>query len=413
MKRLLGVLLILTLTMTMFIGCASEESSDVELTLMINFQTTEKITETFREVIADFEAANPGITVTLVPGNAEYEAVMKTKMAANDLPDMWSTHGWSVARYSEYLEPLTDQAWVSKLNPGIQKVVTSKEGEVFVLPLDVDLSGIAYNKTVLDTAGVNVDDIKTWDDFMVACDAVKAAGYTPIHVGGKDSWTVGNFFDWTAPSFFITNDGANDRAAFKDGSFEWSKWEEVAQLLVDLNDNEYLNVDKLSSGYTDSAKNLAQDKTAFTFYGNYVIAEALNYNPDANVGFMPVPSNDPADEPTLISGERTTVGMWKDSEHKEEALKFINFLAEPAQMSRLASANALPAGLQGVESDTGILKDDYEKYAALRGFPYFDREYLPSGMWDTMCSTGTGLLTGEMTLSDAAAQMKKDYDRLK
>ena len=36
---------------------------------------------------------------------AEFETLMRTRMASLDLPDMWTTHGWSVERYSEYLRP--------------------------------------------------------------------------------------------------------------------------------------------------------------------------------------------------------------------------------------------------------------------------------------------------------------------
>jgi raffinose/stachyose/melibiose transport system substrate-binding protein len=49
----------------------------------------------------------------------------------------------------------------------------------------------------------------------------------------------------------------------------------------------------------------------------------------------------------------------------------------------------------------------------VRSFPYFDREYLPSGMWDTMCNTGMGLLANTMTLDQAIAKMKNDYDSLR
>ncbi len=425
MKKVFILCLVLLVTVSALTGCggttskttdgdaASVKEEKVTLQFMVNFQATEKITETFEQVIEEFEGANPNIDIELIPGNAEYEAIMKTKMAANELPDLWTTHGWSVARYSEYLLPLTDQSWVKELNPSIENVITDKNGDVYVLPVDVDLSGIAYNKTVVEESGVNVHEIKTWADFVGACKEVKAAGYTPIHIGGKDHWTVGNFFDWAAPSFLITNEAANDRIALKDGSFDWRKWEQVAELLVKLNENELLNKDKLSSGYIDSAKNLAQGKVAFEFYGNYAVAEALKYNPNANLGFMPVPSNDPSDEPTLISGERTTVGIWKDSTHKKEAITFISYLTKPEIMSKLASANGLPAGLKEVDSDTGLLKGDYQKYSKLRGFPYFDREYLPSGMWDTMCSTGTGLLTGDVSVREAGEQMKKEYDRLR
>ncbi|MCT4595343.1 MAG: extracellular solute-binding protein [Anaeromicrobium sp.] len=424
MKKVKLMNLISLLLIMLLVGCGGSKSvgsgedsqvssEPVNLKFMINFQSTELITETFEKTIEKFEKDNPDITVELIPGSADYESVMKTKMAANDLPDLWTTHGWSVGRYSEYLMPLTGQEWASRLNPGIEKVITDKNGDVFVLPIDVDLSGIAYNRTVLNKVGVNVDEIKTWDDFILACDKVKAAGYTPIHMGGKDSWTVGNFFDWTAPSFLITKDDDNYRETLKNGSFDWKKWEPIGDLMITFNKKGFFNKDKVSSGYLDSAKNLALDKVAFEFYGNYVISEALKLNPKADLGFMPVPSNDPKDPPTLISGERTAIGVWKDSKHKEEALRFLNYLTKSEIMSELASANGLPAGLVGIESDTKSLKGDYEKYANLRGFPYFDREYLPSGMWDTMCATGTGLLTDEMTSSETAKQMEKDYKRLK
>ena len=34
----------------------------------------------------------------------------------------------------------------------------------------------------------------------------------------------------------------------------------------------------------------------------------------------------------------------------------------------------------------------FDKYKTVETFPYFDREYLPSGLWDVMCSTGAEIL---------------------
>jgi len=418
MKNKFLLVMVMLLVLGTLAGCSSNSegeenvTEEKELVFMMNFGPDEAVTKSFEEVIAEFEEENEGVSINLIPGNKDYENIMKTKMGANDLPDLWTTHGWSVARYSEYLMPLTDQAWVSKLNPGIEKVVTDANGDVFVLPTDIDLSGIAYNKTVLEDLNIDVDTLKTWDDFEAACEVIKENDLTPIHIGGKEPWTVGNFFDWVAPSLFITNPNDNYREALKDGSFDWSNWDEAGVMIQAFEKNGYFNVDSLSSTYIDSAKNLAQGKAAFTFYGNYVIAEALTYNEEADLGFMPVPSNDPSDEPTLISGERTAVGIWKDTEYPELAKEFLNFLSSADVMSRLATANSLPAGLVGVESDTGKLADDYEKYSNVRGFAYFDREYLPSGMWETMTSTGTGLISGDMTPEDASEEMKSNYDRL-
>lgn len=427
MKKIIASMLVLVLILGAMIGCSTgnsetntedqtttnDTSGEVkELVMMVNFGSEEAVTIAIEEAIKDFETSNQGIKIKLIPGNKDYENIMKTKMGSNDLPDIWTTHGWSVARYSEYLMPLTDQNWVEELNPGIKNVITDKNGDVYVLPTDVDLSGIAYNKTVLEASGVKVDSLKTWDDFMSACEQIKTAGYTPIHMGGKDIWPVGNFFDWVAPSMLITDESSNYRTSLKDGSFEWSNWNQVSALMKEFGEKEYFNVDKLSSTYIDSAKNLAQDKAAFAFYGNYVIAEAWKYNAEADLGFMPVPSKSVSDEPTLISGERTAFGIWKDTEYSEEAIKFLNYLSKPEVMSKLASANTLPAGLKNVASDTGKLKADYAKYANVRGFPYFDREYLPSGMWETLCSTGTGILSGSMTPEETSREMEKNYNRL-
>jgi raffinose/stachyose/melibiose transport system substrate-binding protein len=233
-----------------------------------------------------------------------------------------------------------------------------------------------------------------------------------VHIGGKDNWTVGNFFDWVAPSIFVTDENNYQGDALKAGTFDTATWVKAAELMKVLKDREYLNVDVLTSTYPDSASALGSGASAFEFFGNYVIAEALTYNPDANLGFFPVPAYYEGDEPSLISGERTAIGIWKDSKHAEEAKLLLSFLARPEVMAPVATANGIPAGLVTATSDTGSLSDSYEQWKSVEAFPYFDREYLPSGMWDTMCSTGTGVLSEEMTTAEAADKMLEDFTKL-
>ena len=183
-------------------------------------------------------------------------------------------------------------------------------------------------------------------------------------------------------------------------------------LMKDMNEKGYLNVDNLTSSYSESARSLAEGDAAFTFLGNYVLAEAWSFAPDANLGFFPVPAFYEGDKPSLISGERTTVGIWKDTPNAEACKTFLNFLAQPENAARIATANAIPAGLTDAVSDTGKLDADYQKWADAAAFPYFDRAFLPSGMWDTMCSTGAGILSGDMTTADAADKMLEDFNRM-
>ena len=418
-KKALSLTLVMGLMVSSLTGCSSSQdsTSSGEGKTKIVFQTgtapQEKITAAFEEVTAKFEEENPDIDVEVIAGSNGYEELMKTKMAANDLPDLWTTHGWSVHRYSEYLRPLNDREWAENVSDQIKPVITNKEGEFFVLPADMDIAGIAYNQDVVDKAGVNVDDIKTWDDFYAACEKIKSTGVSPIHVGGKENWTVGNIFEYIAPPVLVTDENNSEATSLKDGSFDWSKWTPVAEMLKNMNDKEYFNVDKVSSTYLDTSKALAQGQAAFAFAGSQLISEAFNFNPDANLAFMPVPAYHEGDEPTLIAGEKMAIGVWKDTKHEEEVLKYLDYLAKPENIEILATANMNPAGLTNATSNLGKLSAPYEKYKNVETMPYFDREYLPNGMWETLCSTGTGILSNQLTLKEVVEQMKSNYDRLK
>ncbi len=60
-------------------------------------------------------------------------------------------------------------------------------------------------------------------------------------------------------------------------------------------------------------KALASNNAAFAFYGNYAYNAIKQYNENANIGMMPIPSYFDGDKASLISGERTAIGVFKDS----------------------------------------------------------------------------------------------------
>jgi len=414
MKKLLTVALVAAMGIGCIFASGSSEKSNakeegpVTLTFMVNMTNTQA--DLLQQISNEYEAESGNKVEFSAPGSS-YEELMKTKMSANECPDLFTTHGWSVLRYSEYLEPINDLSWAGDINPQIKPVITDDDGNMFVLPMDVDVAGIVYNVSVLEEAGVDVDDIKTWDDFQDACAKIKAIGKDPIHMGGKDSWTIGQFFDWAAPSFLITNDEDNQREELKSGNFSVEKWEEVAQLMADMVAKGYFNSDALTADYSSDLKALAGGTAAFGFYGNYAFNAAKEYNPDAKLGMMPVPSKDSSDAPTLISGERTAVGVFNDSEHKAAAIEFLNFLARPENIARMAVSDGSPAGLTTATADLGDLKPFYEKYADVETFPYFDRVYLPSGMWDVMCATGADILAEKPNaVANAAKTMAENFN---
>ncbi|MDE7013066.1 MAG: extracellular solute-binding protein, partial [Kineothrix sp.] len=189
-------------------------------------------------------------------------------------------------------------------------------------------------------------------------------------------------------------------------------WNGIAQMMADWKAAGYFNVDCLTADYNAQIKAMAEDKVAFVFLGNSAVNEMQSVNPDVNLGFMSVPASSDTDEPTLIGGERIAIGVWKDSENKEAALELLSYFAQDDNMAKIASADGAPASFEGVTSDTGIITSDLEKYmASSRIFPYFDREYLPNGMWDDMCITGASILAEDAgAVEGACTAMEQSYN---
>jgi len=351
-------------------------------------------------------AAETGYTVEFSAPGDTYEELMKTKMSSNDMPDVFDTHGWSVARYGEYLAPLNDVECAANINPQILNIVSNEAGDICAMPFDMDITGIVYNVDVLNEAGVDVDSIKTWADFEAACDAVLAIGKNPIHMGGSNSFTIGWFYDRVAPSYYITDENNCKIDDLKSGKFDAAIWAEISALLDSWVTKGYLNDDCVSGEYTADVAALASNETAFLFYGNVAITLGLGINPEANLGMMPLPAKVAGDKPTLIAGENVAMGIWKDTEYKAEAVELLNYLAQPDVAKTIAQATGNATALTNVEVDLGMVQPYLDKYADVETFPYFDREYCPSGVWDVICSTGQIVLTQkEGAIEETAKQV--------
>ena len=416
LKKVLSIVLAASMAMSLMTGCGDDSDNEKEtdkgkattITFMTNVVGNKA--DALEKAIKDFETES-GYKVEFSAPGSDYEELMKVKMGSNELPDVFTTHGWSVARYGEYLKPVNDMSFFSKIDQQILPAITAKDGSVYVLPVDVDIAGIVYNEDVLADAGVTVDSIKTWKDFADACEKIKAKGHEPIHMGGKDSWPIGQFFDWVAPSYYVTDETNNQIDALKSGSFDEKIWEELGQMMKDWKDAGYFNEDVLTADYNADMEALAKGEAAFVFYGNNAVSDAMAINAEVKLGMMPIPSNNANDEPSLITGEDIAVGIWKDTKNSKEAQELLEYLAKPEVMSEIAKAAGNKAGLQGVTSDIGNIQTYLDKYSSVQTYPYFDREYLPSGLWDTMCLTGAEILAGtKNAVVDAAKEMKDVFN---
>ncbi len=387
-------------------------SAAAPVTITMSTNVVGEQAKVLQQLAEKFATANPDIKVEFSAPGKDYEAQMKVKMAANDLPDVFSTHGWAKIRYGEFLLDLRDQPWVSKISPTMKPIVTDEAGKVYVLPLDQDLVGPVYNVDLFKEYGLKVPT--TWEELLAVCDTIKTKSggkVTPIHVGGADNWPLGHMIDLLSINLLISP-AKNQANELLKGTFDWSLYLPMAQKLLDLQNKGCLNKDAVTAKYADSAKAFGEGKAAIGIYGPFLIEEAKKTNPKLNAGLMPVPALVAGDTPTFTGGERTTFGVWKDSKNKAAALKLVAFLAQPENVAVVANSNKIPAGLEGVKVDTGELAPYFEQYKDIRVFPYFDRVYLPNGLWPTLDSGAQDLLAGGITPAQYVDNLRKEYIRL-
>ncbi|UFT98671.1 extracellular solute-binding protein [Radiobacillus kanasensis] len=415
MKKSFVFCFLLCSIVTGLVGCSNNNStSDAKTTLtLFSTVTNTEDQETLTEVIGNFEKEYPEINIEENFPAEEYEGMLRVKMAANDMPDLFDTHGWAKNRYGEYVADLSDMDWVQYLDPAMEPILTDEDGKVYAFPLNQAKDGITYNATLLEE--YSIQPPQTFDEFMTALETIKEKSgedVTPLWFAGSDKSALGQYFDQFATPLLVTHEEHNYEEELLNGSFDWSNYTFLPKKLKEMQDNELLNVDVLTAQNHQMNQLMAQGKIGFIIGGGMLGPAIKELNPDIQLGVIPMPAIHDGGVQSWIGGERHTMAAWKDSEHLEEAKKFIEYISRPEIAKKIAEGTALPSGLTNVDADN-YYANYYEQYADVKVQPYFDRIYLPSGMWDVMGSTGQELLSGKLTPEEVSEKMGEEYTRLR
>lgn len=391
---------------------SSEANGKVTLTLFSTMSNSGE-RKAFEEVIREFEKEHEQIRIDAnFPGNS-YEDMIRVKMGANDMPDLFDTHGWAKLRYSEYVADLKEMDWVKQLDPSLDQILKDQDGKVYAYPLNQAKDGLSFNANLLKEYGIEVP--RTLDELKSALLTVKEKSkgdVVPLWIPGGDNSNIAQVFDELATPLLITDQKHQYGKELENGSFDWSLYTPLAQFMKDLKDQDLLNKDVLTAKLSQAPELMAQNKIAFTFVGGSLGPEATELNSSIKVGTMPVPAIHEGDEQSWIGGERFTVAAWKDSKHLKEAKQFIDFLAKPENAKKIAEGTSSETALKQVKAKN-YYSAFYDQYEQVKIEPYFDRKYLPSGMWAVMATTGQELLAGSITPEQLSKKMEEEYKRLK
>ncbi|OCA85892.1 ABC transporter substrate-binding protein [Bacillus sp. FJAT-27225] len=360
-------------------GCSSGDgaSGDGKVTLELFSNKSENI-DTYKGLIKEFEEQNPDIKIKL-DAPPEAETVIKTRLTKNDLPDLMAIGG--NATYGELgragvLHDFSDSDLLKTVQPSyvdmIDRLVGPDEKGTYGLPYATNANAVIYNKEKFDALGLEVP--KTWDEFVAALEKAKQAGEIPIYFTLKDAWT--GMIAWNSLGANIAGEDFAEKKNKGEASFV-ENYDEVADKMLTL--TSYGHKDNMGVAYGDGNNAFASGKGVFYLQGNWAIPEIKKANPDIQLGVFAMPvTNDPAQN-KLVSGVDVVLAMNKDTEHKEEATKFIEFLMDKETAKKYTDEQKAFSAIQEVYQEDPVfegIKENFET-GALTSFP---DHYYPAGM---------------------------------
>ncbi len=361
----------------------------------------------WEEVARDFEARTPGVKVEMqYLENEAYKAKAPTLLQSRDRPHIIFSWAGGVLKSqveAGVLEDITAlvQDHKDKLSASAVAAFTIN-GKIYGLPHTVSQVGFMANKDLLGKAGIDAASIKTWDDLLDATKKLKAAGITPIAVGGADKWPI--HFYWTHLAGRIGGKAAFD-AALKgeNGGFEAETFQKAGELFKQLVDLQPFQNGFLGFKSQPAIGHFGDGKAAMilaisSFYHTQKVfaADKVGITDDklAWINFPTVPGGkgEPADTLGGINGWLVTKGAPK------EAVAFIkHFISEDVQ-KRLAGGNFLIPTYKGAEAGLGsaFMRNIAQNIAASKYHQNF---------WDQDLGPSVGRVVNDATAELAGGTM--------
>ena len=369
MKKLLSLLLVISMCLGMLTACGKAESTTttpepteaaktevteaaqatpevtkeprkVTLDVMMSFPRFQDVMEAYLDKFKAKMLAEKNLDVTInleMPSSDSYGNILQTRISGDDAPDLYTlSAAQDLSTYVEagYITPLTQEPLAGKLYEDVKETV-SIDGEVYAVPFESTVWGYMYNKEIFDQCQLKVPE--TLDEMKNVVSVLEKNGYVPFELAYQEQWvpqlmtalTLGGLVSGTP----ALNDWV-DRMNKDKGSYQ-----EVAAIFEIIDLIMAHGTDRaMETGSEQGSADFANGKAAMWVQGTWNAESVLSTNPEMKIGCAALPiTNDPAN--TLINLATTTsLVVSSSTEEKEVALALANFILDDTESSALYEA---------------------------------------------------------------------------
>jgi raffinose/stachyose/melibiose transport system substrate-binding protein len=289
-------------------------------------------------IIADYEAANPGVTIKYTSRpDVEYKTTLAQAVQTDAAPDIYEVPygtAFSIAYAKEGASlPLdsyySQYGWAGRFSQGLIDRFTV-DGVKYNVPWSGFAFGMWYNKSVFTKAGIATPPA-TYDDLVNDMAKIKAIGVIPIGLAGKTGLATG----WMNTNLFWQHCGWDKYNALVTLQQKWAGEPCVTQAMTDFKSwvdngyfpNGYLALDP-SSGQGDAL--VIAGKAGMFYAGMWFTGEIQKAGvPEDGFGFFAFPNVPGA---SAYGGSQLTIAT--KSKHADAAAKFLDYVTSVAVQTK-------------------------------------------------------------------------------
>lgn len=310
--------------------------------------TAEPLQGLWADVAAEFEEANPGVTVEVTGYQNEdlQRTLIPNALQSGDAPDVFMVWpGGEVRAQAEagHLKDLTEVAADTIAELGGSVKPWEINGKQYALPYTFGVTGIWYNKDLFDQAGIEGTP-ETLPELADAVEKLKAIDVAPIAVGAGDLWPAGHW--WY--QFAINACSVETlQTAIPELDFSDPCWIKAGEQLEQWLENEPFNEGFLATpaqtGAASSAGLVANQNAAMEFMGPWNAGQIGSLTPDGEVpewlGWFPFPTVPGGEgDPTVTMGGGDGFGVHVDA--PDEAVELVKYIMSEDVQKRFGASGA-------------------------------------------------------------------------
>src|SRR6266403_2404766 len=245
---------------------------------VLHIQSLQPIRDIWRSAADEYEKSHPGVKVQFdYLENEAFKAKLPTLLQSNDRPSVFHSWGGGVMKEQvqsdvcqEITSRITGEFKDSFYSAGIQNFTV--DSKLYGLPNDVAPIVFWYNKELCQKAGVDPTKIKQWEDLLEAVKKCKAAGVTPISVGGGDKWPL-HFYPTFLMMRILGKEGMQAVYEDKNGGFTSPEVLKAFQLYKEFAALQPFQKGYLSNTYAEAAGTFHDGKAAFHLMGTWDLVD--------------------------------------------------------------------------------------------------------------------------------------------